>query len=51
MASYTGMAEVEDGLSVLRVTPDLSSVPPGLYVVAIRRVGARAWQYSKADVR
>lgn len=51
VVSYRGKAVMEDGLTVLRVAPDLSDVPPGVYVVALRRSGRKTWQYSKADVR
>lgn len=41
-----GQAKIEEGLTVLRVQPDLSALPPGRYHLRIRRNGS-AWRDSE----
>jgi hypothetical protein len=40
----TGTAQIENGLSILRITPDFSAYEAGTYILAIRR-SAGAWRY------
>jgi hypothetical protein len=42
--SSTGTAQLENGQTVLHITPDLSSFDPGDYLFAIRRTGGE-WRY------
>ncbi len=44
IATFKGTAQIENGLTVLRLTMDLSSVPPGPHVLATRRGDAK-WRY------
>jgi hypothetical protein len=44
LAMFTGTAQIENGLTALRITPDLSKFGPGAYVLAIRR-GVASWRY------
>ena len=46
MLTLTGQAKIEVGLTVLRVRPDLSGLPPGRYHLRIRRDGS-AWRDSE----
>ena len=41
-----GSAQIEDGLTVLHVQPDLSDLAPGQYHLRIRREGS-AWRESE----
>ena len=43
MATFAGSADLRDGLTVLRVSPDLSSFAPGTYVLTVLRDGTRRW--------
>jgi hypothetical protein len=44
IASWFGSAAIENGLTVLRVSADLSHLEAGVYVIALRR-GAGSWRY------
>jgi hypothetical protein len=44
IATYTATAQIENGLTVLRLTMDLSSVSPGPHVLATRH-DAETWRY------
>jgi len=44
--NFTGTAQIENGLTILRITPDFSTYQAGTYILAIRR-GAGAWRYYK----
>jgi hypothetical protein len=46
LATFSGNAELQDGLTMLRVTPDLAAIPAGTYVLAIRRA-AGAWRFHR----
>jgi methionine-rich copper-binding protein CopC len=46
MLTLRGQAKIEEGLTVLRVQPDLSELPPGRYHLRIRREGS-AWRESE----
>ena len=46
MLTLRGQAKIEEGLTVLRVEPDLSGLPPGRYHLRIRREGS-AWRDSE----
>jgi hypothetical protein len=44
LATFAGKAEIEDGTAVLRTSADLSSLPPGDHILALRLLGGR-WRY------
>ncbi len=44
ISTYQGTAQIENGLTVLRLTVDLSTVPIGPHVLATKR-GADHWRY------
>ena len=46
LLTITGQAKIEDGLTVLRVQPDLSGLSPGSYRLRIRREGS-TWHDSE----
>jgi hypothetical protein len=46
LVSFGATGELEDGLTVLRITADLSEFKPGTYTVAIRRRG-ESWRYRR----
>jgi hypothetical protein len=43
LATFAGNAEVRDGLTILRVSPDLSDFPPGTYVLAVLHDQVQLW--------
>lgn len=43
LASFSGRAEIRDGLTVLQVSPDLSRFPPGMYVLSVSRRNGPLW--------
>jgi hypothetical protein len=43
LASFSGQAEIRDGLTVLQVSPDLSRFAPGTYVLSVSREGGQRW--------
>ena len=44
LSASSGTAQIENGLTILRITPDFSRYEPGAYVLAIRR-GTGSWRY------
>jgi hypothetical protein len=40
LATFTGAAEIRDGLTVLQVSPDLSPLGPGTYIFSVSRNGS-----------
>ena len=44
MDNSIGTAQIESGLTTLRITPDFSRFDPGPYILAIRR-GTGSWRY------
>jgi len=44
LTTSAGTAQIENGLTILRITPDLSPFEPGTYILAIRR-GTGSWRY------
>lgn len=44
LTTSTGTAHIENGLTILRITPDFSPYEPGTYIIAIRR-GTGSWRY------
>ena len=50
LATATGAATVENGMTQMSVTLDLSRIPPGYYLVGIRLPGAD-WSYSPLIIK
>ena len=50
LATATGTATVENGMTQMSVTLDLSRIPPGYYLVGIRLPGAD-WSYSPLIIK
>jgi hypothetical protein len=44
LSTSTGTAQIENGLTILRITPDFSAYEAGTYILAIRR-GTGSWRY------
>jgi hypothetical protein len=44
LSTSSGTAQIENGLTILRITPDFSPYAAGTYVLAIRR-GTGSWRY------
>jgi hypothetical protein len=44
LSTSSGTAQIENGLTILRITPDFSPDEAGAYVLAIRR-GTGSWRY------
>lgn len=44
LASFSGTAEIRDGLTVLQVSLDFSTFPPGTYLLAVSREGEPSWK-------
>jgi hypothetical protein len=44
LATFSGTAKIENGLTVLRISPDFSSQVPGTYIIAIRHE-KESWRY------
>ena len=44
LATFSGIAQIDNGLTVLRISPDFSPFQPGTYSLAIRRDNA-SWHY------
>ena len=44
LATFTGTAQIHDGLTVLKVSPDLSGFSPGTYVLSASREGGPVWK-------
>jgi hypothetical protein len=49
LASFAGTGELQDGLTILRITADLSEFKPGTYTFAIRRQG-ESWRYRRVVI-
>ncbi len=43
LASFTGTADIRDGLTVLRIHADLSKLRPGVYVLSVSRRASQLW--------
>jgi hypothetical protein len=43
LASFTGTADIRDGLTVLRIHADLSKLRPGIYVLSVSRQSSQLW--------
>ncbi len=43
LATFSGSAEIRDGLTVLQVAPDLSQFPPGTYEFSVSRENTAPW--------
>ena len=43
LASFSGNADLRDGLTILELSPDLSSFPPGVYTILVLRGGSPLW--------
>jgi len=46
LARFEGEAQLENGSAVMRITPDLSTLAPGTYLMGYRRTGDQ-WRYSR----
>jgi hypothetical protein len=46
LATFTGTAQIEDGLTVVKLAPDLSHFQAGTYTIAFRRDGGE-WRFSR----
>jgi len=44
LATFSGIAQIDNGLTLLRISPDFSPFQPGTYSLAIRRNSA-SWHY------
>jgi len=44
LTTSSGTAAIENGLTILRIEPDLSTLDPGTYILSIRR-GTGPWRY------
>ena len=42
-AAFSGSAEIRDGLTVLTISPDISTFASGTYIFAVSRVGGDPW--------
>jgi hypothetical protein len=43
LARFAGAAEIKEGLTVLKVSPDFSMYTPGIYTISVLRDGAALW--------
>jgi hypothetical protein len=50
LATATGTATIENGMAQMNVTPDLSRIAPGYYLVGIRLPGSD-WSYSPLIIK
>lgn len=49
VARFSGVSEIESGAAVLRSTPDLSKLEPGIYILAFRPTKG-SWRYSRVSI-